>query len=119
MEITGLETLQQKKVGNGRLCLQALYELSRQRGCGGRIQVFADLGAAPFYEHCGFRGGNVGERGLKYFDPTPQNLSLLFPSGEIQIRCQFIPVAQTTPVKTLSQTDGSLFNRMLQKGQRS
>ena len=119
LEVTVLEAFQQKKMGNGRLCLQALYDLSHQKGCGGRIQVFADLGSVPFYEHCGFKGGTAGKNGLKYFDPTPQNLSLLFPTGESQMKCQFIPISSRSSVKVLSQTNKVLFNNMLQKGQRS
>lgn len=119
LEVTDLETFQQKKSVNGRLCLQALYELSYQKGCGGRIQVFADFGSASFYEHCGFKGGKVGENGLKYFDPTPQNLSLLFPMGEPQVKCQFIPVSSQSPVKVLSSTSKALYNNVRQKGQRS
>ena len=120
LEITGLETFGQQKSGNGRLCLQALCELSKHRHCGGRIQVLSDFNSAPFYEHCGFSGGEVGKDGLKYFDPTPQNITLLFPHGIGKSEFRFIPVSiQRSPKKELSQSDKILFERMLQKGQRS
>lgn len=120
LEVTGLETIQQKNSGNGRLCLQALYELSKRRACGGRIQLFSDFNSAAFYEHCGFSGGVKGESGLKFFDPTDKNLTLLFPNGMEQANCRFIPVSLPQRVsKKLSQTDKALFERMLQKGQHS
>ena len=120
LEITGLETFGQRKSGNGRLCLQALYELSKRRNCDGRMQVLSDFGSAPFYEHCGFLGGEKGKDGLKYFDPNPQNFSLLFPSGIEKSEFRFIPVSiKKSPKDELSRTDKVLFERMLQKGQRS
>lgn len=116
LEITGLETFQQRCSGNGRLCLQALYDLSCRRGCGGRMQVFADFDSAEFYEHCGFKGQNAGQNGFKYFDPTSENLHRLFPEGFQQNEFRFIPVPLPCIAKnTYSHTDKVLFDRMLQK----
>lgn len=116
LEVTGLETFQQKGVGNGRLSLQALYELSKNKGCGGRMLVYADFDSAGFYEHCGFKGGEKGKNGFKYFDPTSENLTLLFPNGFQSGGYMFIPVElQKTEKRKLSQTDKALFERMLQK----
>lgn len=120
LEVTGLVSFPQKNLGNGRLCLQALYELSKRRACGGRIQLFSDFDSAPFYEHCGFSGGVKGASGLKFFDPTDRNLALLYPKGFQQLNFRFIPVLLPRRVsKKLSQTDKTLFERMLQKGQHS
>ena len=120
LEITGLETLQRQKIGNGRLCLQALYGLSKRRGCGGRMQVLSDFNSAGFYEHCGFLGGVAGENGLKYFNPTPKNLSLLFPNGVQQQGFLFIAAPVLGKVsKKLSDTDKALFDRILKRGSRS
>ncbi len=120
LEVTGLETFQQRGAGNGRLCLQALYELSNQKGCDGRMQVFAAFGSAPFYEHCGFEGGQNGVDGLKYFNPTPQNLAHLFPAGFSKNNFCFIPVSpQKVAQKEPSQSQKTLVNQNLQKIQRS
>ena len=35
-------------------------------------------GAGSFYEHCGFNSDNPGKPGIKYFEPTPENLEKLF-----------------------------------------
>ena len=120
LEITDLEAFSQREQGNCRLCLQALYELSQHRGCGGRMQMFSDFGSASFYESCGFSGGSVGVDGLKYFDPTSQNLVLLFSTSPQQEGYHFIPILDSeTYQNTLSRTNKVLFDRMLQKGQRS
>ncbi len=64
--------------GFGRAGLQALYAFSVQNGCGGRMHLTATDGAGGFYEHCGFIGLSPKSDGLKYFDPTPENIQLLF-----------------------------------------
>ena len=112
LKITGLETIGQKKQGNGRLCLQALFECAKRNGCGGRMLVEAAFKSAPFYEHCGFEGGEVGQDGIKYFDPTPKSLSLLY-KGEEQIgEFKVIPLSAQN-----SETDKELYNRMLMNTQ--
>ncbi len=114
MEITGL--IVPKNKGYGRLCLQALYELSCRRNSCGRIQVLADFGSAPFYEHCGFSGGKTGQDGLKYFNPTAKNLKLLYPKGIQNEKFKFVPVrVQKSPQQPCSSQDKVLFDRMLQK----
>ena len=116
LEITGLESFHQRGCGNGRACLQALYEFSRRVGCGGRMQVVADFNSGAFYEHCGFKGMDAAQDGFKYFDPTAQNLKLLFPKGMPNMDYRFIPVETLVyRKKQLSETDKILFNRMLQK----
>ena len=112
LKITGLETMGQKKQGNGRLCLQALLECAIRNGCGGRMLVEAAFNSAPFYEHCGFEGGEVGQDGIKYFDPTEKNLSLLYKGTEQAGRFKFIPLSPQN-----SDTDKELFNRMLMNAQ--
>lgn len=111
LEVTSLEVFQQESTGNGRLCLQALYELSQKKGCGGRIQVLTTLGSVSFYEHCGFEGGQKGEEGLKYFNPTSQNLTRLFPAGFTQNNFCFIPVVPDR----VSKKEFSLLDKALVK----
>lgn len=76
LEIDGFGTFQRN--GYGRAGLQKCYELSQQMGCEGRIVVHATWGAGSFYEHCGFNSDNPGKPGIKYFEPTPENLEKLF-----------------------------------------
>lgn len=80
LEIDGFGTFQRN--GYGRAGLQKCYELSQQMGCEGRIVVHATWGAGSFYEHCGFNSYNPGKPGIKYFEPTPENLEKLFKGGE-------------------------------------
>lgn len=63
--------------GYGRLGLQKCYELA-QKLSEGRMVVHATWGAGSFYEHCGFKGMNKGREGIKYFEPNPETLQLLF-----------------------------------------
>ena len=80
LEIDGFGTFQRN--GYGRAGLQKCYELSQQMGCEGRIVVHATWDAGSFYEHCGFNSNNQGKPGIKYFEPTPENLEKLFKGGE-------------------------------------
>ena len=116
LEVTGLETFQQRSTGNGRLCLQALYDLSQKKGCDGRIQALAAFGSAPFYEHCGFEGGKKGEDGLKYFNPTSQNVMRLFPAGFTQNHFCFIPI---TPRKVTKKEPRCTNNTLLNQSDRN
>lgn len=81
LEITGLgitEEVHAFHSGYGRSMLLACYEYSQKIGCEGRIAVPATWGNGSFYEHCGFRGDKPGEDGMKYFEPTPENIEKLF-----------------------------------------
>lgn len=80
LEIDGFGTFQRN--GYGRAGLQKCYELSQQMGCEGRIVVHATWGAGSFYEHCGFNSDNPGQPGIKYFEPTSENLEKLFKGGK-------------------------------------
>ena len=116
LEITGLEALNKKGTGQGRLCLQALYKLSRRKGCGGRLQVIASFGAGTFYEHCGFQGPQNGADGIKYFDPTPQSLALLFPNSVELENIKFIP--SSIPLSKKNNDYDPLLKEMLQRAKR-
>lgn len=82
LEIDGFGTVGFHGKGYGRAGLQKCYELSQQMGCEGRIVVHATWGAGSFYEHCGFNSNNLGKPGIKYFEPTPENLKKLFKGGK-------------------------------------
>ena len=110
LKITGLETMEQKEKGNGRLCLQALFEYSKLYGCKGRMVVQAAFASAPFYEHCGFEGGEIGQDGIKYFDPTDKNISLLYKDGMPEGNFKLIPMSIPD-----SPTDNDLLNQMITK----
>lgn len=56
--------------------------MSIEKGCEGRMEVHATWGAGSFYEHCGFIGKEKGEPGIKYFDPTPENIEKLYKGGK-------------------------------------
>lgn len=124
LEITGLLT--EKNRGNGRLCLQALYERSVYEGCEGRMQLIANFDSGCIYEHCGFKGEEQGKDGLKYFDPTPENIQSLFSKTESQdgkkrknerekrFRLIPLPTPRSSQRKN-SSSDHELFERMLNK----
>ncbi len=78
LEITRYSFEHYKHQGFGRAGLQRLFELSKQKGCAGRIHLHADKEGPAFYEHCGFVGLSAGQNGRKYFDPTPDNIAKLF-----------------------------------------
>lgn len=82
LEIDGFGTVGSQGKGNGRAGLQECYELSQHMGCEGRMVVHATWGAGSFYEHCGFKGNNSGKPGIKYFEPTSENLEKLFQGGK-------------------------------------
>ena len=118
LEIAGLETLNDRNNGNGRLCLQALFNLSQSKNCGGRMVVRSKFGSTPFYEHCGFVGQNAGQDGIKYFNPTKRNMDLLFKDSEQTNDFKFIPFE--TPRSKISKnsvSDKELFHQMLLKSQ--
>ena len=118
LEISGLETLNDRNNGNGRLCLQGLFNLSQSKNCGGRMVVRSKFGSAPFYEHCGFVGQNAGQDGIKYFNPIKGNVKLLFKDSAQTNDFKFIPFE--TPRSRISKnsvSDKELFHRMLLKSQ--
>ena len=70
--------------GYGRAGLQRAYEISLEKGCEGRMEVYATWGAGSFYEHCGFAcmdNKNRGHPGIKYFEPTKENIAKLYKGG--------------------------------------
>ncbi len=116
LEIIELETINKKNKGYGRECLKALFKLSQQKGCHGRLQVFTTCGTGPFYEHCGFKGFEKEKDGFKYFDPTPENLKLLFSKNELETDFKFIPViTHKSEHKKESKKDPVLLKQMLEK----
>ena len=74
-----------KSQGFGRAGLQKLFELSKQKGCEGRIHLPADEEGPAFYEHCGFVGLEAKKDGTKYFDPTPENVDKLFSKKNVSL----------------------------------
>lgn len=116
LKITDLETMENKQAGNGRLCLQALFEVSKKYGCQGRMLVEADFGSGAFYEHCGFKAQKEESDCIKYFDPTKENLDLLYrgsaQSGDFKLIPLSVPKLEEEKYSTL---DKELFNRMLVK----
>ena len=85
LEIDGYGTLDNQGHGYGRAGLQRAYEMSLDKGCGGRVEVHATWGAGSFYEHCGFVGQNGeknGQPGIKYFEPTEENVAVLYKGGK-------------------------------------
>ena len=82
LEIDGFGTIGYHGRGYGKAGLQRAYEMSIEHGCGGRIEVHATWGAGSFYEHCGFVGKNKGEPGIKYFEPTKENIAMLYKGGK-------------------------------------
>lgn len=82
LEIDGFGTVGYQGKGSGRAGLQECYELSQHMGCEGRMVVHATWDAGSFYEHCGFKSNNPGEPGIKYFEPTSENLEKLFKGGK-------------------------------------
>jgi len=116
LKINGLESFKQQRHGNGRLCLQALFELAQRYGCEGRMLAEARFGSAGFYEACGFHGEYSGQDGLKYFNPTQKNLSMLYKGNTEKTAFKFIPLPTIDSEKEKnSHTDLALFNQMLQK----
>jgi len=75
LEISGFATADNAGLGYGRAGLQRAYEMSLQQGCEGRVTVPSTWGAGPFYEHCGF---SDGLHGIKYFEPTEENIAALY-----------------------------------------
>ena len=112
LKVTGLETMGKRKQGNGRLCLQALFECAKRSGCEGRMVVESAFGSASFYEHCGFEGKEVGQDGLKYFEPNQKSLSLLYKGNEQEGTLKLIPL----PIQH-SKADKELFDRMVMNAQ--
>lgn len=88
MEIDAFGSTEAQDHGFGRAGLQQCYEKSLELGCEGRIVVHATWGAGSFYEHCGFQSDNLGKPGIKYFEPTPENLAKLF-KGERKTNFSF------------------------------
>ena len=82
LEIDGFGTVGNQGGGYGRAGLQRAYEMSLDKGCGGRVEVHATWGAGSFYEHCGFVGKNKGQPGIKYFEPTEENIATLYKGGK-------------------------------------
>lgn len=85
LEIDGFGTIENQGHGYGRAGLQRAYEMSLEKGCDGRVEVHATWGAGKFYEHCGFVGKNGeknGQPGIKYFEPTEENVAVLYKSGK-------------------------------------
>ena len=84
LEITNFDFSDFQGRGFGRMGLQKMYQLSLKLGAEGRISLVAQKkktslrSPAPFYEFCGFKGTTVGKEERKYFDPTPENLKILF-----------------------------------------
>ena len=110
LKITGLKIEEQKRQGNGRLCLQALFEYSQRSGCNGRMALNTAFGSAPFYEHCGFKGGEIGQDGFKCFEPTAQSLSLLYKDSTQEEKFKLIPASVPNSV-----VDKDLFDSMMAK----
>lgn len=81
LEIDGFGTVGNQGGGYGRAGLQRAYEMSLEKGCDGRVEVHATWGAGSFYEHCGFVGKNKGQPGIKYFEPTEENIVALYKGG--------------------------------------
>lgn len=82
LEIDGFGTIENQGKGYGRAGLQRAYEMSLDKGCGGRVEVHATWGAGSFYEHCGFVGKNKGQPGIKYFEPNKENIAALYKGGK-------------------------------------
>lgn len=85
LEIDGFGTIENQGHGYGRAGLQRAYEMSLEKGCDGRVEVHATWGAGKFYEHCGFVGKNGeknGQPGIKYFEPTEENIAALYKGGK-------------------------------------
>ena len=82
LEIDGYGTLDNQGHSYGRAGLQRAYEMSLDKGCGGRVEVHATWGAGSFYEHCGFVGKNKGQPGIKYFEPNKENIAALYKGGK-------------------------------------
>jgi len=85
LEIDGFGTIENQGKGYGRAGLQRAYEMSIEKGCDGRVEVHATWGAGSFYEHCGFVGKNGeknGQPGIKYFEPTKENITALYKGGK-------------------------------------
>ncbi len=85
LEIDGFGTIENQGHGYGRAGLQRAYEMSLEKGCDGRVEVHATWGAGKFYEHCGFsgrNGENNGQPGIKYFEPTEENVATLYKGGK-------------------------------------
>ncbi len=85
LEIDGFGTIENHGKGYGRAGLQRAYEMSLEKGCDGRVEVHATWGAGSFYEHCGFVGKNGeknGQPGIKYFEPTEENVAVLYKGGK-------------------------------------
>lgn len=85
LEIDGFGTVGNQGGGYGRAGLQRAYEMSLEKGCDGRVEVHATWEAGSFYEHCGFVGKNGeknGQPGIKYFEPTEENIAALYKGGK-------------------------------------
>ena len=54
LNISHIEILQEKGKGFGRKVMQYLYDLSRKKGCEGRIGLDSTSSASGFYSHLGF-----------------------------------------------------------------
>ena len=82
LEIDVFSTVGNQGSGFGRAGLQRTYEMSLEKGCGGRVEVHATWEAGSFYEHCGFVGKKKGQPGVKYFEPTEENIAALYKGGK-------------------------------------
>ena len=88
LEITNFDFSAFQGQGFGRMALQKMYQLSNELGAEGRISLVALkketslYEPALFYEHCGFKGISLGQKGRKYFNPTEKNIKLLFSKGD-------------------------------------
>ena len=111
LQIDRLEPLEQRKAGSSRLCLQALFELSQKHGCMGRMVVNTNTGTDVFCEKCGFKRVNNNQENTQYFDPSDENLSLLYGGLEQKGDFKFIPFSVSKTV----QEKNSIANRKLFK----
>ncbi len=100
LEITKFNFSKFQGQGFGRMGLQLMSQLSKKLGAEGRIYLTSQKEKtslrepATFYEHCGFKG-NEGKDGGKYFDPTPENIHILFSKPiHADFKIKEIPVIQ-------------------------
>ena len=116
LEIDGFSTIGNSGGGYGRAGLQRAYEMSVEKGCEGRMEVHATWGAGAFYEHCGFMGKEKGKPGVKYFEPTSENIKKLYKGGKRENLT--FKMAETMALDNVhDQTSNSENNRS--KGQKS
>lgn len=81
--------------------------------CSGRIHLVATNGAGAFYEKCGFIGLQEAQDGLKYFDPIPERLDLLFSKRKyfLFLKRTTKPETKIMPLERLKQQCRELFNQ--------